>query len=152
MTRCSLKNDVAQPPADMATRRPSGLGSVSVTRTELGNVSSVVVERVVGSKRMVVPVQLFGLGPQPAISLVHRGPELIVIHTSPRLSTCGLATCAPEPLDTVANAPSRWPCLSENCSSTTLFPQAHAGHSEMNDPCRDAPVGPVPLTEGDGPG
>lgn len=104
---CSLKNDVAQPPVVIATRRPFGLGSASAIRSERGNVSSVALDIVAGSKRTVVPEQLFGAGPQPATPLVHRGPELIVTHTPPRLSACGSATCTPEPLATLANTLSR---------------------------------------------
>src|SRR5207237_10754887 len=105
----------------------------SGTSSELGDTSSAVLACVTGSKRTTVPEQLFAAGPQPARLLVQRGPELIVIHTPRSLSACGLATCT-DPLGTFANASSRRPSLSENCSSTVVLPQAHAGHSEMNDP------------------
>lgn len=136
MTMCSLKKDDAHRPVVNATRRPFGLGSVSDTKVELGNVSSVVVDPAVGSKLTAIPEQLFGAGPQPATLLVHRGPVLVVIHTLPRLSACGSATCAPAGLGTLFSGRSRRPSLSENSSSTVLLPQAHAGHSEMNEAAR----------------
>lgn len=102
-----------------------------------------------GSKRTAVPEQLFGAGPQPLIPLVHRGPLLVVIHTSSRLSECGSATSMPRPVGTVANAPSRRPSLSGNSSSTVRLPQAHAGHSEMNEPRRETTACRALSTRGD---
>jgi hypothetical protein len=47
------------------------------------------------SKRVTVPEQLSGAGPQPAASLVQRGPVLTVIHTFPRRSARGFPTVVP---------------------------------------------------------
>jgi hypothetical protein len=132
--RCSLKNEVEQPPPGITTNRPFGLGTASVISAELGTLNTTVLFPSAGSSRSTLPEQLSGAGSPPATPLRYFGPVLIVSHTGPPGSACGEDTSIPGPAGSLATTPSRRPSRNENRSSAVLCSHAHAGNTEMNDP------------------